>query len=75
MKHRHKARRIVAALLSLTLCCGLALGGPLSAGAAELPTQRTEASPSPAPSTEPTVSPSKGRTLPMSFCEPRSCSP
>lgn len=51
MKHRHKARRIVAALLSLTLCCGLALGTPLSAGAAELPTQRTEASPSPAPST------------------------
>lgn len=51
MKHRHKARRIVAALLSLTLCCGLALGAPLSAGAAELPTQRTEASPSPAPST------------------------
>ena len=50
MKHRHKARRIVAALLSLTLCCGLALGGPLSAGAAELPTPRTEASPSPAPS-------------------------
>ena len=45
MKHRHKARRIVAALLSLTLCCGLALGTPLSAGAAELPTQRTEASP------------------------------
>ena len=28
MKHRHKARRIVAALLSLTLCCGLALGTP-----------------------------------------------
>lgn len=53
MKHRHKARRIVAALLSLTLCCGLALGTPLSAGAAELPTQRTEASPTPAPSTTP----------------------
>ena len=53
MKHRHKARRIVAALLSLTLCCGLALGTPLSAGAAELPTQRTEESPSPAPSTTP----------------------
>ena len=51
MKHRHKARRIVAALLSLTLCCSLALGTPLSAGAAELPTQRTEASPTPAPST------------------------
>lgn len=53
MKHRHKARRIVAALLSLTLCCSLALGTPLSAGAAELPTQRTEESPSPAPSTTP----------------------
>ena len=53
MKHRHKARRIVAALLSLTLCCGLALGTPLSAGAAELPTQRTEASPPPAATAAP----------------------
>lgn len=53
MKHRHKARRIVAALLSLTLCCSLALGTPLSAGAAELPTQRTEASPTPASTATP----------------------